>query len=398
MFFATPDDNLIDNSVGVVPFVIAQTVNNTVGSSGPQLTLGNFFATTPLATANPNPGQACSFGLILDSCTTPAVNVFGTNLSLKQQYVSEWNLAVAHQFGARTSLDVSYVGNQTVHGELNHNINDPYPGAGNIQTRRPVPQWSTITVGDFGSTASYNALQVKFEANAWHNFTLLTSYAYGKCLDDGTYAGDVPSATSTLRWHGPCNYNLKQNLVISYVYKLPLGRGQALLGNMPSWGNAIVGGWQATGVTTLQSGLPFTPTISSDTANTGVSGQRPNVVGKPTVLRKPACWFYISANPSCAASDPGGASAFSVPAQYTYGDGGRNYMQYDHLIDFDFSLTKLFTLGEERSLECRGEFFNIFNRPTFGAPSTNINQSSGATVGATLNTSRQIEIAMKLHF
>ena len=398
IFFATPDDNLIDNSVGVVPFLLAQSVNNTVGASGPQLTLGNFFATTPLATANPNPGQACSFGLVLNTCNTPTLATFGSNLPLKQQYVSEWNLAVAHQFGSRTSLDVAYVGNQTTHGELNDSINDPYPGPGSVQTRRPAPQWSTITIGNFGSTASYHALQAKFDAENWHNLTFLTSYTYGKCLDNGTYSGDTQYATSTLRMHGPCSYNLKQNLVISYVYKLPLGKGQALLGNLPSWGNAVVAGWQATGVTTLQSGLPFTPSISSDTANTGVGGQRPNVVGKPTVLRKPTCWFYISANPSCAALDPSGVSAFSVPAAFTYGNGGRNNMQYDHLIQFDFSLTKLITLGAERSLEFRGEFFNIFNRPTFGSPSTTINSSSGASVGSTLNTSRLIEIAVKAHF
>jgi hypothetical protein len=96
--------------------------------------------------------------------------------------------------------------------------------------------------------------------------------------------------------------------------------------------------------------------------------------------------------------DPSGVSAFSVPAAFTYGNGGRNNMQYDHLIQFDFSLTKLITLGAERSLEFRGEFFNIFNRPTFGSPSTTINSSSGASVGSTLNTSRLIEIAVKAHF
>jgi hypothetical protein len=396
IFFATPDDNLIDNAVGVVPFLLAQTTDNTIGPAGPVDTLGNFFGDTPIATANPNPGSPCSFGVVANSCSTPALAPLA--LSLKQEYVSEWNLAAQHQFGSRVSLDISYVGNKTTHGELEHSINDPYPGPGSVQARRPAAQWGTITLGEFASNADYNALQAKLETQAWHGATLLASYAYGKCLDNGTYSGDTPSATSTLDWHGPCSYNLKQNLVASFVYQLPLGKGQPFLAKMPSWGNVVASGWQVTGIATSQSGLPFTPTISTDTANTGVGSQRPNLVGKPTILKRPACWFYISANPACSTSDPSGVSGFAVPAQYSYGDGGRNGMQSDNLIDFDLSMTKQFSVGADRSLEFRAEFFNLFNRPTFGLPSTNIDQSSGATVGSTLNASREVEFALKAHF
>jgi hypothetical protein len=396
IFFVYPDDNLITNSVGVVPFIASQATDNTTGLTGPQLTLGNFFGNTPIVSANPNPGQPCSFGFVANSCSTPSLTPVA--FQLKQQYVNEWSVAVQHQFGSKVSLDVAYVGNNTVHGERSLSVNDPFPGPGSVQTRRPLPQWSTNSIGNFDGAGNYNALQAKLETRAWHGATLLTSYTYAKCLDNGTYNVDSISVTSTLNYHGLCEYNLKHNLVISYVYQLPLGRGQPLLDDLPAWGNAIVGGWQATGITTLQSGLPFTPTISTDTANTGVGNQRPNVVGKPTILKNPSCWFYIAANPACVALDSGGVSAFSVPAQYTYGNGGRNNMQADDLIDFDFSLTKLIPLGKERSLEFRGEFFNIFNRPTFSAPSTNIDQSTGATISSTLNTSRQIEFALKAHF
>ncbi len=144
--------------------------------------------------------------------------------------------------------------------------------------------------------------------------------------------------------------------------------------------------------------MPFTPTISNDQANTGFGNQRPNVVGKPMILKNVSCWFFISANASCKALNPGGVNAFAVPALYTYGNLGRYTMRADDLIQFDFAMLKAFTFAKERSIEFRAEFFNIFNRPTFSAPSTAINSASGAQVSSTLNGSRQIEFALKGYF
>jgi hypothetical protein len=61
-------------------------------------------------------------------------------------------------------------------------------------------------------------------------------------------------------------------------------------------------------------------------------------------------------------------------------------------------LLKTFPLGEVRSLELRGEFFNLVNHPTFAAPSTNINSGSGAQVSATLNSSREVQLGVKFAF
>jgi hypothetical protein len=233
-----------------------------------------------------------------------------------------------------------------------------------------------------------------------HGATTLVSYTYSKCLDNGTYniSTDIREANSNIPYYGVCQYNLTNNFVFSYNYLIPIGRGTAFLGNLPSWGNAILGNWTVSGITTAQSGLPYTPTISNDQANTGLANQRPNVVGRPKVLKNVSCWFYISANKSCQALDPEGVAAFTVPAQYTYGNGGRNTMRADDLIQFDLAVLKPFNFGNERSIEFRAEFFNVMNRPTFTAPSTAIDTSSGAQVSSTLNGARQIEFALKAYF
>jgi hypothetical protein len=390
-----PDDNALNNTETSVPFIATQTVNNS--TPVPNFTFGDSFQGTPIVAPNPHPGQACPFGGVFLSCSTPTVD--SMNTKVKNQYVQEWNLAVQHQFGNAVSLDLAYVGNKVDHIVESYSINDPPPGPGSVQGRRPIQQWSTMGINNFSLGANYNALQAKLETRAWHGSTLLTAYTYGKCLSDGAFSTQTREEPNYgIRYYGVCSYNLTHNLVISYVYQLPVGKGQAFLGNVPSWANAFIGNWQISGVTTIQSGLPFTATISTDTANTGVGSQRPNIAGKPTMLKKPSCWFFISKNSACSALDPGAPNTFTVPTQYTYGNGGVYTLRADDLVQFDVAALKSFRFGESKSLELRGEFFNLFNRPTFGTPSTNIDSSSGAQVTSTLNTSREVELSVKGYF
>jgi hypothetical protein len=148
-------------------------------------------------------------------------------------------------------------------------------------------------------------------------------------------------------------------------------------------------------VGTLQAGLPFTLTISTDQANTGLGSQRPNITGNPKMVRRPNCWYYDSRNASCPA---GGIDGFAVPTLYTYGNGGTNTMRNDGLVQFDLSVLKKFSLGESRSLEFRGSFFNVFNHTTFATPVTNIDSTSAGQITATLNAARSIELAGKIYF
>ncbi len=390
-----PDDNALNNTETSVPFIATQTVNNSTPT--PDLTLGNFFQGAPIVAPNPHPGQPCPFGQVFISCSTPTVD--SMNTKVKNQYVQEWNLAVQHQFGRAVSLDVAYVGNKVSHIVESYSINDPPPGPGSVQARRPIQQWSTMGINNFSLNANYNALQAKLETRAWHGSTLLTSYTYGKCLSDGAFSTQSREEPNYgINYYGVCAYNLTHNLVISYVYELPVGKGRGFLGDIPTWANAIVGNWQVSGVTTIQSGLPFTATISTDNANTGVGSQRPNISGRPTMVKRPSCWFYIAKNSACTALAPNSPNTFTVPAKYTYGNGGVYTLRADDLVQFDVAALKTFKFGETRSLELRGEFFNLFNRPTFGAPSTNIDSGSGAQVTSTLNTSREVELSLKGYF
>ena len=119
-------------------------------------------------------------------------------------------------------------------------------------------------------------------------------------------------------------------------------------------------------------------------------------MGKPKVIRSPNCWFYDSANPSCAAF--GGTNAYVTPAQYTYGNGSINSLRADGLVQFDVTLLKQFSISDRIKFELRGSFFNVFNHTTFAAPNSSIASSSTGTVSATLNGARQVELAGKVYF
>jgi hypothetical protein len=394
IFYAFPDSNTINNTVATVPFFAATTVNNDRPPLAPTHTWADYFQGQPNVTANTK-GAVCAFGYVALSCATP--NVDSGAIVFKSQAVSEWNFAVQRQLTKSTSLDVAYVGNKTTHLNQNLSINDPVPGAGQIQARRPYAQWGTITYPVFSENANYNSLQVKFESRNWHGLNTLVSYAWSKCIDSGSLQGGTTLLLLNSN-RGPCDYDLPQTFSASFDYGLPVGAGKHFLGNANHLVNAFVGGWDATGIVTVRSGIPFTPIINGDVANTGVSSQRPQVTGNPVYVGQPSCWFYVAANSACTALDPTGTSAFATPANYTYGNGGRNILRANGIKQFDFSLLKTIQIDELRRFQLRAEVFNILNHPTFAAPSAAINSSSGGQVSTTLNAARIIQLGIKFVF
>ncbi len=377
------DTNLTLQWAKVPPFEITQTVNNTVPK--PAFTWANPFLGQPLVSANPNPGQVCpGTSLVLLTCVAP--NVFAAPGSLKHTYIQQWNYSVQTQLMNNLSLTLAYVGNKTTHEQLiSVPDNVPVPGPGAIQARRPYPQWGQFSMGEMNGDANYNALQATIEKRFSNGYQMLASYTWSKCLDDGSNQSGPITLSMLFQNYAPCDYNLPQNLTVSSVYELPFGKGRALLSGANRFVDGLFGGWELAGILTARSGLPFTPVISGDQANTGVGGQRPNVVGdaalsNPTVSE----WFNVN--------------AFATPSKYTYGNSGRNILTADRLIQLDMTLEKRFSILESRQLEFRAEAFNLLNRPTFSAPNATIGPASAGIVTSTLNANRILQLALKVYF
>jgi hypothetical protein len=181
-------------------------------------------------------------------------------------------------------------------------------------------------------------------------------------------------------------FDLPQNLSASVVYDLPFGANRLL--HAPNrLVNQIIGGWQLNSILTLYSGLPYTLVSEGDIANTGNSNnyERLNRIGNLSLPnRSKAEWFNTA--------------AVAVPAQYTFGDLGRDALRSDWFKNDDLSLFRTFPIGEKRSVEFRAEAFNFTNSPTWAAPGAIINVAHFGQVTSTSSTSRELQFAFKIHY
>jgi len=406
IFYTFTDNNLVNNKTTVPPIASSlQTFNDSINTTligtnnpppPPSRAWGNFFLGEPLAgSANPNPGQPCPGGFVALSCSTPSIWA-GTYGSRASTALNEYNFSVQRQITSDLQLTVAYVGNSTIHQASVNQVNDPAPGPGNIQARRRLPQWGTVAYSDYQQNANYNALQISATSRDWHGLSLLGNYTYSKCMDHGNSNSgwDLLLLPQT---YGVCDNDRAQSTSISYDYHLPVGNGRHFLGSAKGWTNQVLGGWEMTGILTLQSGLPFTVGISGDPANTGV-GNRPNVIGPAVVPGNVSCYFYTASNSSCKNLYPSANNWLTMPASYTYGNEARNILFGPGITELDFALLKEFRITESKSAEFRAEFFNLPNHANFNNPSGTFNSGSGGQISSSSLPNRQIELALKVFF
>jgi hypothetical protein len=223
-------------------------------------------------------------------------------------YDQHWSFGVQRQLPAHSVLGVNYVGNRGVNLYEGNPINDPLPGPGAIQARRPYSIFGVITYNGPDNSTIYQSLQAKFEKRLSAGLWYLVSYTWSKSIN----VGNAPAVGGDCAYErAVSSFDIPQNLRASAGYELPVGRGKSLLSNANRVTNGVLGGWQLRGIVVLRSGRPFTPTISRDVANTGIGDQRPNRTGSGKL-----------SNPTIAQwSDK---SAFALPASFTYGNSGAN--------------------------------------------------------------------------
>jgi hypothetical protein len=401
------DSNMSLQWTKTVPFEVTQAVPN---STLPSYNFQNPFNGQPIVSPN-TAGKACTgTTVVYASCLQPSV--FTAPPKLQHTYMHQYNLAVQWQIRNNLSMEVAYVGNRSVHTQLiSVPDNIPQPGvtvitpdgvkhgpADSIQSRRPYPQWGAFFLGLTNGSGSYNALQAKIEKRYDNGFQLLGSYAYSKCLDNGTSQSAPPTVGLYRLNYGVCDIDLRHVLTVSSVYALPFGKGRMFMNHSNAIVNGAFGGWEVAGIFTARSGLPYTPVVGSDVANTGISNQRPVRRGVPLQPRLPNCWFYDSANAKCQNADPNGTDAFASAPQYAYGDSGRNILFGDGLVQLDATLKKVFQIHEALNTELRLEAFNVANHTTFANPGATIGTSSTGVVSSTLNSNRTLQAAIKVNF
>jgi hypothetical protein len=334
------------------------------------------------------------------------VQVYSIPHSQPMPYTQQWNLDVQRVLPGNFLLDVAYVGTAGVHLTGDLNLNQAPPGPTPAGPRSPLsPNIGLLDYLANHENSIYHALQVKVERRITSGLYLLGTYTYSKSIDDGSIAagvGDQPVASAPApqdSFHpgaerGLSDFDLRHRMVVSYLYELPFGKGRKFLSTSGKVMDAFLGGWQANGILSAQTGSPFTPRLANGSGdiNTGVSGTvRPYLVGNP---RLPAGkqsiqqWYNIA--------------AFAVPGQdgtpaYTFGNSGRNIVRGPNSANLDFSLFKNFAITDRLKLQFRSEFFNVTNHTNFSLPDPNVDESTAAIISGAAPP-RLIQFALKLLF
>jgi Carboxypeptidase regulatory-like domain/TonB dependent receptor len=312
---------------------------------------------------------------------------------LHTPYYQTWNLAVQRSLPAAVSLEVAYAGSKGTHlqGVVDPN-QVPTPGPGDIQPRRPFPQFGGFTAMTNIASSTYNALQVKAEKRTTHGLYFLSAFTYSKAINDlPEICCNAPFAQNSYDLaaeKGRADFDQTLRWVLSFDYELPFGRAGSHLSN--SVMDTAFGGWHLGGIYTLASGFPFSPYIGDDTSNTGTQGiPRPNQLrdgNLPRSQRTAAHWFDVD--------------AFVAPSGFAFGNAGRNVLIGPGQNVFDWSLRKEFALTETQRLEFRTEWFNAFNHPNFAQPDNFVDDGPGSAgvITSLAIPMRQIQFGLKYSF
>jgi hypothetical protein len=352
-----------------IPFSFTQTVNATTNVV-PTQTTANFFL-----------GQA--FGAGMTPANTP-VSWAPLPEHAKMASNAHWSLGFEQQLPFGMVLDATYVGTSGRHLPGTLNVNDPTPATGAIQARRPYTNFGTINYNTQNASSIYHSFQASVHRRMSNGLWYTLAYTFEKNIDRGQQVVLGGDGHMVRYVDGS---NIPQILTVALGYKLPFGRGERFMNTTNPAVNAILGGWQFQTIDNFRSGTPWTPTISTDAANIGVTPQHPNVVGTggcatTGVLTK-------DYNPA----------AYALPAQYTYGNSGFNVCYTGNHQNVDASLFKEFNVTEGSKFQFRFEAFNVPNLTDFSGPSnTNIDSSSYGSITSISNTPRQLQFALKYVF
>ncbi|MDW5264640.1 MULTISPECIES: TonB-dependent receptor [Acidobacteriaceae] len=382
--------------------------------NAPQAQFASVTQPTPNTTnhCSPLPNQNCyatvdqGFPSSLVTTFNPATdNITWVPKNTRDSYVQSYFLSVQQQVAKNTLLDIAYVGNRglKLQGFLNGNQLNPSVIT-NGHFTRPFGNWpSDITEATNSFVSRYDALQVRFEQRFVAGLTLLNSFSWSNSLDNASASleGNSPSpqdANNIKADYGQSDYNLPVANVTSLVYEVPVGHGRRFLSRSNGAVDALIGGWQISGINTMQAGTPFNIGYSPNSANAvspqisatyrGANEYRPNVVaGQPLIKKTRLSSGYIQYLNLAAFTLPATRSADGTTLLSPFGNASRNPGRTPAFYQTDLALNKKFSTPiESLKVEFRAESYNLFNHTNLYLPGSGL----GGTLGATPTSGGQI--------
>lgn len=270
------------------------------------------------------------------------------------------------------------------------------------------------SINERGSTgySNYNALQIKYTKRISHGLEALVSYTWSKTIDDMSVFVPLVNQDQYNRALADSSApDVPQNFIGSFVYDLPFGKGRDFMSNASYPVDLLFGGWQLSGITTIQHGVPLV--VGDGLGNNGglnggfnnranyssSCGRHASILNEVNTQSSTLgqLWFNLScfSNPGTVPVGPTNVAVSpygtSVPGN-VWGPG---------LVNFDLSLTKSVPLGESRALQLQVNAFNAMNTPHLSNPNTSCCTSNNAGFGVitgTSNPNRQLQLGLHFQF
>ena len=368
------------NPPGLIPQSVSQVT--------PYSPAFNLFTGPPLP-ANPPVSSSGTFPL------PNGLNMYNWFYPLNAYRIPQaylWNFTVQHEFADRFSLQVAYVGNVGRHLYANPNINQAVPGPGSFDSRRPFYPNFGLQQGIYYTcncdNSNYNSLQVTLQRHATRNLDFVLNYTYSKTMDSTEAGGG--GFDNNYNWaasYGPASWDHTHAVTLTNVWAIPYGHGQRWGSSGGKVAQALLGGWNLNGVTTLVSGGPFSPMVANTASvNADFNGVRADKIGDPSVSNQSAAMWF---NPA----------AYTLPQQpYRDGTASRNSLRGPAAYSFDLSLDKTFVIAEGKTLEFRWSNFNAFNIDNYGLPNNTIDVSGAGQITYTQLPMRRMQFGLHFRF
>ncbi len=307
----------------------------------------------------------------------------------------QYSVGVQHSLASRTVLSVMYVGNQSRQQNYYQDVNLPNPtdllGVIGHTTQRntvnPYKGFGSISMSTDGAEAHYNGLQVDLNSQIKRDLSLRVFYTLSRSDDPttgGSGGGDLAGVSNPYGgWQydtGRSGYDRLHNLSFNFIYDLPFLRHSS-----NAVARTVAGGWEVSGIVTIESGVPYNVTLSSgqqicpppakpcgtyDQGGNGVGGSnRPDKAGNIVAPHTKAQWVT--------------PSAFNYPAVGAWGNFAHNGLDGPGRDNWNLSIFKNFVFSEARGsqFELRLETFNTFNHPQISGIATGWDKPNSTTFG-----------------
>lgn len=391
-------NNIASNAQTSAPNVVATNVPSTITTGTPR---GLVNVTGSLPTASRPLSPLDSQTLVIQDLVNP--------------YYQKWSLGIQRAMPWDLLIDASYVGTKGTKLYINEDLNPSVPriasaflpgiqritpaGFTGSQTCTPGAAGCLISgrldnlqgsrlIRTNGGSSSYHAAQLLVTRRFAKGFTGTAAYTYSKVLDNasevfGVAETNLPQQAvfpsifgGQARERAVSFFDRTHRASFTYVYALPFRKDQQ------GFAGHLLGGWEISGVTTFESGVPLTVINGADADGVGGNLDRPNFNprGLPNSRAVPAIataapnvcgaasgvTFYTNPDAGGACIDPGNAMFIGLLAGTGIGNLGRNTLRTPGTNNFNFNILKRTSISENMRLEFRAEFYNIFNHLQYG--------------------------------